>query len=343
MPQDLSYCPLCEETVDSHPEICTVCGEKLVAPPSASHNTNSSRHVSFLPPPNSNTSTIIGEWETPTAEAMDPQQAAHSKSNPTSQECLNRIPRIMIDATSAILYEASIEVEHFRAGGAKKNMKFDATIGEFPPHPPFQISGEIHQSNPIHGSISLSSPIFLDTTRPILYMERGGGVTFVQKAKYAKSIGAKAVICGNHVPIWPYIMKDSAKIASSEYVPILMVKRSDGNAIKYLLKETSTESNGNKVRVKIEAKKCATSCIICTEGFQIGSCVMRLPLCGHVFHENCCMSWLTKHNTCPYCRRELPAENSEYESERRRVGRSHAGAADGNEGLAEDQWESIFG
>ena len=337
MPQDLSYCPLCEETVDSHPEICTVCGERLVAPPSASQNTNSSRHVSFLP---QNANSAMAEWETPTAEAMDPQQA-HSKNNPTSQECLNRIPRIIIDATSAILYEASIEVEHFQAGGKTQNMTFDATIGEFPPHPPFHISGELHQSKPIHGSLPLS-PFSLDTRSPILYMERGGGVTFVQKAKHAKSIGAKAVICGNHVPIWPYIMKDSAKIASSD-IPILMVKRSDGHAIKDFLKKASTESNGNKVRVKIEAKKCATSCIICTEGFQIGSCVMRLPLCGHVFHEDCCMSWLTKHNTCPFCRRELPAENSEYESERRRVGRSHAGAADGNEGLAEDQWDQIFG
>ena len=183
-------------------------------------------------------------------------------------------------------------------------------------------------------------------------MERGGNTTFVQKAQNAKTIGAQAVICGNHVPIWPYIMKDSSNSASPEDIPIVMVKRSDGKIIKSLLLNTSnndtdTDTDDNaEIKVQIEAKKSANSCIICTEGFQIGSVVMRLPLCSHVFHEECALSWLTKHNTCPYCRRELPAEDDVYESERRRVGRSYAGAGAGGEeggGLAEDQWETFFG
>jgi len=308
-----------------------------VVPPSSRVPVQNPRNASFLQHGNND----IGEWEMPTAEAMDPQQS-HGKSNPTSKECLKRIPRIIIDATSAILYEASIEIEHFQPGKTKQNLKIDATVGEFAPHPPFQIAGELHQSKPVHGSLPLSS-ISQGSANTILYTERGGGVTFVEKGRNAKSIGAKAVICGNHVPVWPYIMKDSTQKSSNDDIPILMVKRSDGRVIKDILKNAFTGNDGNKVKVKIEAKKCATSCIICTEGFQVGSCVMRLPLCGHVFHEQCCMNWLTKHNTCPYCRRELPAENSEYEDERRRSGRSHAGAADNAEGLAEDQWESIFG
>eukprot|EP00979_Chaetoceros_neogracilis_P009495 scaffold2154_cov283-Chaetoceros_neogracile.AAC.41 len=337
MPQLTSFCPLCDETCSSHHEICTVCGERLVVPPSSQVPVQNSRNVSFAQEHGTN----IEEWETPTAEAMDPQQA-QTRGNPTSKECLKRIPRIIIDATSAILYEASIEIEHCQTGKTKQNLKFDATVAEFAPHPPFQISGELHQIKPIHGSLPLSS-ISAGSGDTILYTERGGGVTFVQKARNAKSLGTIAVICGNHVPVWPYIMKDSAKKASSDDIPILMVKRSDGHVIKEILKKASIGNDGNKVMVKIEAKKCATSCIICTEGFEVGSCVMRLPLCGHVFHEECCMSWLTKHNTCPFCRRELPAENSEYENERRRIGRSHAGAAVSTVELAEDQWESIFG
>ncbi len=298
-----------------------------------------------------------GEWETPTEEAMDPQQAA-SKNHPTSKECLDKIPRIMIDPQSAILHEASIDVQVLdldcnhqniasQAMEAETKYKLDATIAEFLPHPPFEISGVLELCRPIHGTLPLTTTTtswtdtrihYQSAPNKIVYMERGGGVTFVQKSQNAKRLGAQAVICGNNVPIWPYIMKDSKNQALQDDIPIVMLKRSDGQLLKNLL----TKSN-NVVQVKIHAKKTSNSCIICTEGFQIGRKVMRLPLCSHVFHEECALSWLTKHNTCPFCRRELPAEDKKYESERRRMGRSHAGARDDDGSLAEDQWEGIFG
>ena len=122
-----------------------------------------------------------------------------------------------------------------------------------------------------------------------------------------------------------------------------MLKRSDGQVVKRILHKQMKTTSPVAVKVKIEAKRKCDNCIICTEGFNIGDVVMRLPHCGHVFHEECALSWLTKHNTCPYCRRELPAENEKYESERRRTGRSHAGTGDASGSLAEDQWEMIFG
>ena len=85
---------------------------------------------------------------------------------------------------------------------------------------------------------------------------------------------------------------------------------------------------------------------MCADTFQIGDTVLRLPFCGHVFHRKCAVPWLEKHNTCPFCRRELPTDDLEYERERRRVQRTHAGAstATGDEGgLHESQWEGLFG
>jgi hypothetical protein len=359
MSQKKNYCPTCTDICDSHPKICTICGDALVAQPQEQRNVpaTNNREVSFQQP-TINSFGGGGDWETPTEEAMDPQQAG-TKNYPTSKECLQKIPRITIDPHSAILYEATVEVEvetgendEDASSGCrmKKNYTFDATIGEFEPHPPFDISGYLELSRPVHGSLSLTcSNIITDDagvgeiSKKILYMERGGNMTFVQKAQNAKSIGAKAVICGNNVPIWPYVMKDSGNQARKDDVPIFMLKRSDGQIVKRILQVQMNSKSSVAVKVKIEAKRKCNSCIICTEGFHTGNVVMRLPLCGHVFHEECALSWLTKHNTCPYCRRELPAENEKYESERRRTGRSHAGTSDADGSLAEDQWEMIFG
>lgn len=60
-------------------------------------------------------------------------------------------------------------------------------------------------------------------------------------------------------------------------------------------------------------------CAICSDDFQtcnsshLHECSpnttyndngMKLP-CGHIFHESCILSWLTNHQTCPYCRYKI--------------------------------------
>ena len=46
------------------------------------------------------------------------------------------------------------------------------------------------------------------------------------------------------------------------------------------------------------------NCSICLEGIEIGKETVLLP-CGHMFHSNCCITWLKKCNTCPICRFEI--------------------------------------
>ena len=60
---------------------------------------------------------------------------------------------------------------------------------------------------------------------------------------------------------------------------------------KYCKKE-----NNNKIE--------KPNCCICLEEIEIGKDTLLLP-CGHMFHENCCMNWLYKSNTCPVCRFEI--------------------------------------
>ena len=216
----------------------------------------------------------------------------------------------------------------------------------------------------------------------IAYMERGEGVTFVRKALMAQAAGASAVIVGNNCGVWPYVMQDSAGEATkgvvkmgnlkcdiddddgkegakdaddkdtepdstpkddstSLKIPVVMVKRSDGNYIRKLLEQSPGCTTRCTIAAKVLGEK--GGCIICTDKFDVGDTVMRLPSCSHCFHEKCALTWLTKHNTCPMCRRELPTDDKEYESRRRAEGRSHAAASGDSAGLEMSQWESLFG
>ena len=50
-------------------------------------------------------------------------------------------------------------------------------------------------------------------------------------------------------------------------------------------------------------------CCICLTDIGKGEETVLLP-CGHMFHWQCCLTWLKSKNTCPVCRFELPGERS---------------------------------
>ena len=218
----------------------------------------------------------------------------------------------------------------------------------------------------------------------IAYMERGDGVTFVRKALMAQAAGAAAVLVGNNVGVWPYVMQDSTGEAEKRVtvgkrksdceageeenkedegdgaqdialrIPVVMVKRSDGRAIRSILEK----SPGCTTRCTIAAKRVgsasATSSVLVfivgrrmrrlyrsVQGrrYRHASTVLRTLLPRGVRHDVA-----QKAQYLSMCRRELPTDDDEYESRRRAEGRSHAGAASpADGGLAENQWESLFG
>jgi hypothetical protein len=60
-------------------------------------------------------------------------------------------------------------------------------------------------------------------------------------------------------------------------------------------------------------------CVICQEMMPLGLKAKVMP-CGHKFHDDCLLSWVEKHNSCPSCRYdELPSEKQSYDTEKRRV------------------------
>ena len=127
-----------------------------------------------------------------------------------------------------------------------------------------------------------------------------------------------------------YVMKDGQGEGGELTIPVVMVKRNEGEALL-------TDQCGAEVTVTARRVQGDDHCIICRDVFNIGDTVLRMPSCVHCFHESCALMWLKSHNTCPTCRRELPTDDEEYERERRRSGRSHAGG-----GRMATGWEEML-
>ena len=249
-------------------------------------------------------------------EAMDPQQGA-VRSRATAQQTLADMPRIVLHPTMSMMLHAALEV------GDKT---YESVCGDFGPAPPIELNGKgLVVSEPRTGRGERLS----DETKTrvgdgaILYMERGDGISFVRKAMLAQRAGASAVVIGNNTSIaWPYIMKDSVGEATKLglKIPVIMLKQTDGQS---LVKGCQDCTQSCTLLVRSAAKEC----IICVEHMAAGQTVMQLPVCGHVFHETCVMTWLKHHNSCPYCRRELPTDDLVYDAERQRTQRTHAGSS----------------
>ncbi|KAH7672383.1 RNA polymerase archaeal subunit P/eukaryotic subunit RPABC4 protein [Dioscorea alata] len=73
----------------------------------------------------------------------------------------------------------------------------------------------------------------------------------------------------------------------------------------------------------------STSCSICLEDFVVDTEAKEMP-CKHFFHSECILQWLELHCSCPVCRFELPAEESQESGGSSNVNRPEGNADDGN-------------
>lgn len=71
-------------------------------------------------------------------------------------------------------------------------------------------------------------------------------------------------------------------------------------------KRSNTENVKTPKASEAEAFEKFRDCTICLESFKNGDKVKVMPMCSHIFHDNCCSSWLDFKFTCPNC--NLPIE-----------------------------------
>uniref|UniRef100_A0A7S4CB86 RING-type domain-containing protein n=1 Tax=Eutreptiella gymnastica TaxID=73025 RepID=A0A7S4CB86_9EUGL len=56
------------------------------------------------------------------------------------------------------------------------------------------------------------------------------------------------------------------------------------------------------------------TCCVCQESLPVKSKAQKMP-CGHLFHWECLIEWLERHNSCPICRHRLPSEKQYLDDE----------------------------
>lgn len=79
--------------------------------------------------------------------------------------------------------------------------------------------------------------------------------------------------------------------------------RNDPN--RYGAPPASAESLSQLKETKFCEESChSKECTICQEDYKKDEAVLHLP-CEHNFHKHCATEWLTRHNSCPICRKPL--------------------------------------
>jgi hypothetical protein len=365
-----NWCLTCQEACHDHASICTVCGSALSPPPpTTSSRNNNIAGVRAIPEfmtddlrnagldlrnmlsglqgqvrnldaatrgalVNNNNNNA---WQTIPAEALDPQ-AATSTAQPTSKETLKNIPRIILKKNSSIFHEVTLNI---RSKSGVSFPQFQAIRGEFGQGGDFKFpDSSLVVGLPLTGKGGLSEETkskLRASQNSIIYMERGDGVTFVQKAMLAQDAGgASAVVIGNNMSTpWPYVMNDSKNEAETcgLKIPVVMVKQSDGQQIVDRCK-------AEEITCNLSIRTHSRDCVVCRDALEVSQTVLQLPGCGHIFHDTCALLWLTKQNSCPYCRFELPTDDPEYENERRRTQRTHAGS---DTSANHSNWNAFYG
>lgn len=74
----------------------------------------------------------------------------------------------------------------------------------------------------------------------------------------------------------------------------------------------------------------STSCSICIEDFEEGEKIRLLPRCGHAFHTDCILPWLTERQGCCPCCKEFVICQQVPENEENESGETNANARDNN-------------
>ncbi|CAD8214172.1 unnamed protein product [Paramecium pentaurelia] len=78
----------------------------------------------------------------------------------------------------------------------------------------------------------------------------------------------------------------------------------ENNLNKVYHKSNGVPKNFMEKIKRMKMGKSNKKCSICCNEFHKDESIMQLP-CKHIFHENCCKSWLVNSRKCPNCRSDI--------------------------------------
>jgi hypothetical protein len=81
----------------------------------------------------------------------------------------------------------------------------------------------------------------------------------------------------------------------------------------------SAASTSTSSSEELFTKTISTTCSICIEEFEVGEKIRLLPRCGHGFHTECILPWLSeRQGCCPFCKSGVLDLNNNNEEDRAR-------------------------
>lgn len=77
--------------------------------------------------------------------------------------------------------------------------------------------------------------------------------------------------------------------------------------IFYLLNEKEARMffNDNLENIFLTILSASDICAICLDNFKVGTKVVRMKACGHMYHKECILEWFRKKYSCPTCNTDL--------------------------------------
>jgi hypothetical protein len=345
-----NWCPSCDETCNDHPTTCTTCGAELQYPRARRRSTPNTTTLESV---NRNLRARIETlselihslsnnhddsmehvspqlWQQLPAELMDPHNTISLRENPTSAAYLDQMPRTNnfsnFFRSCRILLPDNVSLEGIPATfSPRQSLPLSPQTTRLRLLPSADAADDSNTKNAVSlpTNNDYDSHQLQQSFQYIMYSPRGDGVSFVEKARRAQEAGASALIVGNHVAEpWPFQMTGFSQKIN---IPVVMICQVDAAA---LLQQRQRAKNNDELLLACgyEENDSADSntCIICQERFCQQTTVVRIPACGHVFHEPCALQWLQRHSTCPYCRCKLPTDNNEgMRSERTHTGQGN--------------------
>lgn len=292
-------CPECDEECHGQEKCCFICGAGIIEEELELPNQENSleRSAMFA----GQEGDLAAYLDLFGIDFQDLLERFHNSESNTviSQDYVSTLGKVDVDERYSILKNFAIHIGPLKVNSVPALFsQLDFTNGHL--EAPLVIADPVHCESPLKNPAQYKGSILV-TQR--------GAVSFVSKVNRALEVGAVAVIVTQTGPKWPFVMADSTGEVKEGVanIPVSMVSETDGELLMKWIRSKMSDHDGSlKTKVVLSFHDLPRECSICQDDMKQGENVLRLSCC-HIFHSECIMAWLSKNNSCPLCRFEMPS------------------------------------